>query len=145
MICRKNNASSCNCCKSIVSKATESLNCLRRSLFACSRGAKFMAYRALAYPILEYTAVVWCPYTTKDIKLLESLQGRAARWICGSHWRRAWTIPTDVCYSQLALPFGHTPFVWNYIPLHILQQGDVLSFGCNIYVLLRTCNLIILS
>ena len=65
-----------------------------------------MAYRALVCPILEYAAVMWCPYTTKDIKLLEFLQGRAACWICGSHWRPAtlsWTVPTDICYSQLAL------------------------------------------
>ena len=48
-----------------------------------------MAYRALVRPILEYAAVVWCPYTMKDIKLLESLQGRAVRWICGSLWRPA--------------------------------------------------------
>ena len=71
-------------CKSIVSRATRSLNCLRRSMFGCGREAKYMAYRALVRPILEYAAVVWCPYTMKDINLLESLQGRAARWICGS-------------------------------------------------------------
>ena len=62
-------------CKSIVSKATRSLNCLRRSMLGCGREAKYMAYRALVCPILEYAAVVWCPYTMKDIKLLESLQG----------------------------------------------------------------------
>ena len=45
-------------CKSIVSRATRSLNCLRRSMFGCGREAKYMAYRALVRPILEYAAVV---------------------------------------------------------------------------------------
>ena len=87
-----------------------------------------MAYRALVRPILEYAAVVWCPYTTRDIKLLQSLHGRASRWICGSRWRpvtSSWTIPTDVCYSQLSLPslqsrrsvsFLHNIF-YNHLPL----------------------------
>ena len=75
-------------------------------MFGCGREARYMAYRALVHLILEYAAVVWSPYTMKDIKLLESLQGRAARWICGSRWRQAtssWTIPTDVCCTQLTL------------------------------------------
>ena len=91
-------------CKSVVSKATRSLNCLRCSMFGCSREAKRIAYRALVRPILEYAAVVWCPHATGDIKLLESFQGRAARWICGSRWRSAtssWTISTRDCCSQL--------------------------------------------
>ena len=94
-------------CKSIVSKATRSLNCLRSSMFRCSHEAKYVAYRALVCPILEYAAVVWCPHATGDIKLLESLQGRAARWICGSRWSpntSSWTVSTHDCCSQLCLP-----------------------------------------
>ena len=95
-------------CKSIISKATRSLNCLRCSMrFRCSCEAKYIAYRTLVRPILEYAAVVWCPHATRDIKSLESLQGRAARWICGSHWSpttSSWTISTRDCCSQLCLP-----------------------------------------
>ena len=50
-------------------------------MFRCSHEAKYIAYRALVRPILEYAAVVWCPHATGDIKSLESLQGWAARWI----------------------------------------------------------------
>ena len=56
----------------IIFKATRSLNCLRCSMFRCSREAKYIAYRALVCPILEYAAVVWCPHATGDIKLYEN-------------------------------------------------------------------------
>ena len=94
-------------CKSIISKPTRSLNCLRCSMFRCNREAKYIAYRALVHPILEYAAVVWCPHATGDIESSESLQGWAACWICGSHWSPAtssWTISTCDCRSQLYLP-----------------------------------------
>ena len=56
-------------------------------MFGCSHEAKHIAYRALVRPTLEYAAVVWCPHATRDIKLLQSFQGRGAHWICGSRWR----------------------------------------------------------
>jgi len=34
---------------------------------------------------VEYAVVVWCPHYNCDTKLIESLQNRAARWICGVH------------------------------------------------------------
>ena len=40
-------------------------------------------------------------------QLLESLQNRAAWWICGSRWSpppNSWTIPSSDCCSQLSLP-----------------------------------------
>ena len=182
-------------CKSVISKATRSLNCLRCSMFGCNREAKHIAYRALVRPILEYATVVWCPHmhATGDIKLLESFQGRAARWICGSRWRSAtssWTISThDCCSNFLFQPFSpddntyqcassmtfivfflsfskycnfnpasstrshrlsllppistinsrrysffvNTTFLWNSIPLSILQQNDIPSFRRSLY------------
>ena len=180
-------------CKSIFSKANRSLNCLRCSMFRCSREAKYIAYRALVCSILEYAAVVWCPHATGDIKLLESLQGRAACWICSSRWSpttSSWTVPTHDCCSQLCLPtlqsrrqylsvcflhdiyckrvpisfskyctfnpasstrshclsllppistindiscFVNTTFLWNSIPLNILQQDNISSFRHSLY------------
>ena len=45
-------------------------------MFRCSCEAKYITYRALVCPILEYAAVVWCPHATADIESLESLQGQ---------------------------------------------------------------------
>ena len=94
-------------CKYVVSKGTKSLNYLRRSMFGCSRAAKCAAYKAIIQPTLEYAAVVWNPHNLGDIQLLESLQKRAARWICGSRWSpstSSWTISSNDCCSQLHLP-----------------------------------------
>ena len=94
-------------CKYVVSKGTKSLNYLRRSIFGCSRAAKCAAYKAIIRPTLEYAAVVCNPHNLGDIQLLESLQKRAARWICGSCWSpstSSWTISSNDCCSQLHLP-----------------------------------------
>ena len=76
-------------------------------MYGCSRAAKCAAHKAIVRPSLECAAVVWCPHTSGDIKLLESLQNRAARWISGSRWSpptNSWTIPSSDCCSQLSLP-----------------------------------------
>ena len=76
-------------------------------MFGCSCEAKYGAYRAVVRPILEYAAVVWCPHAKGDINLLESIQGRAARWICGSRWKptdsSSWTISSSNCCTKLNL------------------------------------------
>ena len=178
----------------VASKATRSVNCLRRSMFGCSCEAKYGAYRAIVCPILEYAAVVWCPHAKGDINLLESIQGRAARWICGSRWKptdSSWTISSSNCCTRLNLPslqarrhylsicflddiyhkhtslsfdqfcdfnsmpsrshhlslipptstinsrrfsfFVNTTFLWNSIPIHILEDRNPKSFRHSLY------------
>ena len=94
-------------CRYAVSKANKFLNCLHHSMFGCRREAKYAAYKTIVWPTLEYTAVVWCPHYICDTKMIESLQNRAVRWICGSCWSpptNSWTIPSNDCCSQLNLP-----------------------------------------
>ena len=91
-------------CKFVVGKGTRSLNCLHRSMFGCSHTVKYAAYKAIVRPTLEYAATVWNP---GDIHLLEALQNRAARWICGNCWNpptNSWTTSSQDCCSQLCLP-----------------------------------------
>jgi len=76
-------------------------------MFGCSYEAKCATYKAIVRPTLEYAAVVWCPHYNCDIKMIESLQNRAAYWICGSCWSpptNSWTIFFNDCCSQLNLP-----------------------------------------
>ena len=71
-------------------------------MYGCSRAAKCAAYKVIVRPLLEYAAAVWYPHTSGDVKLLESLQNRAAQWICGSHWSpptNSWTIPSSLILS----------------------------------------------
>ena len=66
---------------SITNKANKTLGFVRRNLKVGNKRAKETAYKALISPKLEYAASVWDPHTQADIKTLEKLQRRAARWV----------------------------------------------------------------
>ena len=123
-------------CRYAINKATKSLNCLRRSMFGCSCVAKCAAYKAVVCPTLEYAAVVWSPHTKGDIKLLESLQNRAARWICGSRWSprtNSWTVSSSDCCSQLNLPTLESRRQYLSISVlhNIYHQRTSIKFNCH--------------
>ena len=65
--------------KYCVHKATVCLNHLCRIMFGASFLAKNIAYKCLVRPHLEYACPVWSPFTSSNIKLIESVQRRAAR------------------------------------------------------------------
>ena len=105
-------------------------------MFGCSCVAKCTAYKAVVCPTLEYAAVVWSPHTKGDIKLLESLQNRAARWICGSRWSprtNSWTVSSSDCCSQLNLPTLESRRQYLSISfLHnIYHQRTSIKFNCH--------------
>ena len=88
-------------CRSVCSKATGVLNLLRRKLYCCSTTAKSRAFSVL---ILQYSCHVWLPHYQKDISILESVQKRAARWVCNSKLnpsRYSWNPSTDICICRL--------------------------------------------
>jgi len=35
---------------------------------------------------MEHGCQLWNPFTQKDIQVLENIQRRAARWVCGCMW-----------------------------------------------------------
>ena len=59
---------------------------LRRNLNTCAVSIKQQAYFSLVRPLLEYSSNVWDPHTHKNIKKLEMVQRRAARYVL--HRRR---------------------------------------------------------
>ena len=65
-------------CHRAASKATRVFNLLRRSLFGCSSAVKSLAYTSIVRPHLEYASIVWSPYTSTNINLLETIQNQAA-------------------------------------------------------------------
>ena len=69
-------------CKYCAHKATVCLNRLRRIMFGASSSARNLAYKCLVRPHLEYACPVWSPFTSTNLNLLETVQRRAARWIC---------------------------------------------------------------
>ena len=93
-------------CRRAASKATRVFNLLRRSLFGCSSAVKSLAYTSIVRPHLEYASIVWSPYTSTNINLLEAIQNRAARWICAT-WDRvtySWSKTSSTCLRELKWP-----------------------------------------
>ena len=65
----------------ITAKANRSLGFLRRNLSKCPEIVKERAYQAHVRPHVEYASAVWDPYLIKDVKKVESVQRRAARFV----------------------------------------------------------------
>ena len=93
-------------CRHVVAKATRKLNLLRCSLFGCPSTVKSLAFISIVRPHLEYASVVWNPYISADVNLLEAVQNRAARWICAT-WdpvTYSWSKSSRTCLSELTWP-----------------------------------------
>ena len=96
--------------KFITAKASRTLNHLRHSLYTCPLSVKAAVYICIVRPLLEYASPVWYLYSTGDIKQLEAVQRRAARWVCGSRWnatQKCWSRSSDSCLDQLKWPSLH--------------------------------------
>jgi hypothetical protein len=65
----------------ICGKANKTLDFLRRNLNIGSTSVKEQAYKALVRPSLEYACSVWDPHIKSDIKKIEMVQRRAARYV----------------------------------------------------------------
>ena len=73
--------------KQITGKANRSLAFLRRNLSRCPEQTKERAYVALVRPHVEFASAVWDPHLKKDIKEVETIQRRAARFVKGVYKR----------------------------------------------------------
>ena len=67
----------------ISSKATKTLNLIKRNFWFCEQDT---LYKALVRPKMEYASVVWDPYHQCDIDKLENIQRAAARF-CKNDYR----------------------------------------------------------
>ena len=72
---------------SIVTKASKTLNFLKRNLNKCSEQVKESSYLIMVRPQLEYASDVWDPHQTGDIVELEKIQRSAARWVMNDYGR----------------------------------------------------------
>jgi len=72
---------------SIVTKASKTLNFLKRNLNRCSKQVKESAYLTMVRPQIEYASDVWDPHKIGDIVELEKVQRRAARWVMNDYGR----------------------------------------------------------
>ena len=65
----------------IAKKANNARAFLQRNLQQCPKKTKELCYTTLVRPIMEYSSVVWDPFTEENIRKLEMVQRRAARMV----------------------------------------------------------------
>ena len=115
-----------------VLKASQVLNLLR-TMKDCSMDAKKKVYTALVRPLLEYAAPTWSPHLHRDIDMLEKVQKRAARWVCGTSWdtqhQRWFHSYSDLCHrlKWTSLHNRHT-LLCHYQTYKIVHGLDCIKF-----------------
>jgi len=72
----------------VQSKASRTLELIKRTRHAASHPVRKTAYEALVRPTLEYAKCTWSPYTNIDTQRVERVQHDAARFIVGDYHRR---------------------------------------------------------
>ena len=65
----------------ITGKANRTLGFVKRNVKTRNEAVKELAYKTLVRPQVEYASSVWSPHTDKNIKKIEMIQRRAARWV----------------------------------------------------------------
>ena len=65
----------------ITGKANRTLGFVKRNVKTRNEAVKKLAYKTLVRPQVEYASSVWSPHTDKNIKKIEMIQRRAARWV----------------------------------------------------------------
>ena len=74
-------------CEKVKSSAMRALGVIQRTLHATPKSCRATAYQTLVKPKLEYASTAWSPQTLGKIRLLESVQNKAARFVCRDYSR----------------------------------------------------------
>jgi hypothetical protein len=69
----------------LTKKAFKILHWMMRNLKGSSKNTKERAYKTLVRPILEYASIVWDPHEVGQLKAIEKVQRKAARYVMGKH------------------------------------------------------------
>ena len=101
----------------ITGKASKTLGFLKRNLRVNSTSIKETAYKALVRPQVEYAAAIWGPGYLDDIKTLESVQRRSARWVLHRYHS---TLSVTAMIGQLGWRYLAKQKVWCPTD-HVLQ------------------------
>ena len=83
-------------------KQTTPLLFLQRNASRCTSEINAQCYTSLVWPVIEYAAKAWDPYTARNIQQLEAVQRRAARFVTGDYKTTSSTLyQPDDCLSRL--------------------------------------------
>ena len=88
-------------------KANQTRQVLQRNLVACTPETNLQCYKNFIRPVVEYSSSVWDPVGNNQLsKQIESVQGKASRWIT-NNWNY------DVSSGQMANNCSYKAF-WNH-------------------------------
>jgi len=71
----------------IAKKANNATSFLQRNIHQCPRRTKELCYITLVRPLVEYSSIIWDPFTEANIWKLEMVQRRAARMVFSDYRR----------------------------------------------------------
>ena len=115
-------------------KASSTLGFVQRNLKRCPKSVKKTAYISLVRSTLEYGATVWDPYHEKDVYKLESIQRKAARFICNDYRSREQGCVTEML-RDLELPtLKERRKDKRLIFMYNIQKGSVPAIPPNAYL-----------
>ena len=69
----------------VIKESNKTLSFIKRNFFKCNKNIKLKCYLTLVRLILEYASSVWDPSTKENIKKLEKIKKRAARFITNEY------------------------------------------------------------
>ena len=118
---------------SVCQKANQTLSFLRRNLSQCNRRVKLDAYKMYVEPILNYAATVWSPHTKFYINKLQTIQKRAARFICKDYRRLSSVTRMLNSLDMKSISYVHTKLrlLMLYKILHKLVELPLPSYIMN--------------
>ena len=74
-------------CEKVKSSAMQTLVVIHRTLHATPKSCRVTAYQTLFKPKLGYASTAWSLRTPSNMRLLESVQNKAARFVCRDYSR----------------------------------------------------------
>ena len=85
----------------VAARWNRTVGSLRRNFRECTPKVKSATYTAMVRPTLEYASAVFDPHKQKDIRLLEKVKRRAARYVTNNYTHRSpGTITTKLEYLK---------------------------------------------
>ena len=87
--------------ENVAAKGNRTLGFVKRNLRECTKPVKAASYTTLVRPVLEYASTIWDPTTDHNIKILDQVQKRAARFVTNDYTTR-----TPGCVTRMQGELG---------------------------------------
>ncbi len=109
----------------MTNKASRSLGIVYSTFGQCPAEVRASGYYTLVRPQLEYTSAAWDSHYIKDVKKLEGIQRKAARFMIGNRERTEGTVTSILADFELPPPPLRSPTQSPENILHKALTGEV--------------------